>query len=316
MNDYIKIRLLVVASGNRSSISPFIQEQIVSIITLGLQVDKFLIKGKGLIGYIVNFFKLLKKISQYQPNIIHAHYGFSGLLSVLQFKVPVIITFHGCDVNDKKERFISKLAAFFAKHVIFVEEGMVKKMNYFNKNNYAVIPCGINLNDFLPENKTVVRVRLNWSSEYYHVIFASAFDIPVKNAKLAQMVIDGFNLPIIFHELKNLTRSEVRDYLNAGDFLLLTSIREGSPMVIKEALACNCPIVATDVGDIRKMISNIPGCFITSLDPNDVKEKILEEIKFINSNQRIKGRAQIEKMNLSNNMIVERINEIYQKVLS
>jgi teichuronic acid biosynthesis glycosyltransferase TuaC len=62
--------------------------------------------------------------------------------------------------------------------------------------------------------------------------------------------------------------------LNAADLLLLTSLTEGSPQVIKEAMACNCPIVATDVGDIREIIGYTDGCYITTFKPSDVAVKI------------------------------------------
>lgn len=310
-----KIDLLIVASGNHSKISPFIEEQISSLMKLNLNIHIFLVRGKGIWGYFRNIFLLNDFIRKRKIQIIHAHYGYSGLLSIFQILVPVIITFHGCDVNNNKERIISKIAASFAKQIIFVEKKMVEKMNYTNKNNYNIIPCGINLSVFYPEEKNIIRKKLNWDTNFIHAVFASSFDIPVKNAELALMIIRKLKLPIILHELKNLSREEVRNYLNAGDFLFLTSIREGSPMVIKEALACNCPIVATNVGDISERISKIQGCFITSFEPNDIKQKIIQVIEFVKKNSRINGRNKIIKDGLTNDIIARKIFKIYQEVL-
>ena len=62
--------------------------------------------------------------------------------------------------------------------------------------------------------------------------------------------------------------------MNASDLLLITSFSETGPIVAKEAIACNCPIVSTDVGDVKILINNIRNCFITIFDHNEIKEKI------------------------------------------
>ena len=81
------MRILIIASGNSTQISPFVKEQAESLIEQGLSVDFFLIKGKGLLGYLRNYFLLLKKIKSEKYDLLHAHYGLSGLLATLQISV-------------------------------------------------------------------------------------------------------------------------------------------------------------------------------------------------------------------------------------
>ena len=96
------MRILVVASYNKGYYAPFIIEQAKAIEDKGHKVVFFGIQGKGFLGYMFNYFKLKKVIKTFSPQIIHAHYGLSGLLANLQRKIPVVTTFHGSDINNKK----------------------------------------------------------------------------------------------------------------------------------------------------------------------------------------------------------------------
>lgn len=99
-------------------------------------------------------------------------------------------------------------------------------------------------------------------------------------------------------------------FYNAADCLLMTSLMEGSLNVIKEALACNCPIVSTDVGDVRAFIANVSGCYLTSFDKHDIAAKLNEALSF---NQRTKDSEAIK--HLDSECIAEKLITIYKKVL-
>jgi hypothetical protein len=89
------MKILICASGNSGRVSPFVLGQTESIKKLGIKVDLFLIKGRGIGGYLKNYFHLIKQLNSKKYNLIHAHLGFTGLLATFQWKVPIIITFHG-----------------------------------------------------------------------------------------------------------------------------------------------------------------------------------------------------------------------------
>lgn len=304
------MKVLIVCSGNSEfGISPFIKEQGESLEKIGVSIDYFLIKGHGLFGYLKNLPRLNKQIKKIKYDLIHAHYGLSGMLSVLQRKIPVIITFHGSDINNSYIRKFSKIAMRLSSYNIFVHKSIKDKANATIKS--SIIPCGVNLDNFQVINKSKARIEMHLNSEQKYVLFAGSFDNWVKNSELAFKVIK--TLPEIeMIELKGYTRDQVCLLMNAVNLLLLTSFSEGSPQVIKEAMACNLPIVSTDVGDVKEIIGDTEGCYICSYDPTDVAEKIKMALLF---GKRTNGRKRIIELGLDSDSIAKKIIDVYQEIL-
>lgn len=263
------MKILVVSAGNSPDFDfrkhqAFIYDQAEAIHENypGIEYDVFLIKGKGVMGYLSNLSKLRRKIKDYSPSVIHAHGGHIGLVCILQQRTPVVISFHGSDINYLFNRFISMHASVFAYASIFVSEKLRKK-SFLRGRNSFVIPCGVDLNIFYPV-KREARLALGFSEDFRYVLFSSWFGYPEKNYPLAKEAMAKINgLPLV--EIKNRSREEVNLLLNGSEFLLMTSYSEGSPQIIKEAMACNCPIVSTDVGDVEQVLQNTEGHLFANL---------------------------------------------------
>lgn len=311
------MKVLIVCSGNVKNFDfklhqTFIYEQIEAIKKeFGINYDTFFIKGKGIFGYLKNIPSLKRKLKEFKPDIIHAHYNLSGMVSLFQRKVPVVVTYHGSDVNIKTLRILTRIVSLFSDYNIFVSKGLQNKIN--SKGKSSLIPCGIETEKFFPMEIHTARNKLFWDIQKIFTLFASNYDNKVKNFKLAKNAIKilGFDIEII--ELKNRTREEVNLLLNSCNLLLLTSKSEGSPQIIKEAMACNCPIVATDVGDIKEIIGDTEGCYITSFDPEDVAEKIRLALDFSLKKGKTNGREKILKFD--NKLIAKKVYQVYKKVL-
>lgn len=289
---------------------PFVFEQVESLKrNYSVEVDYFLIKGKGLFGYIYHIFKLNRLLYNRRYDLIHAHYGICGFIAICQIYLPVVVTFHGSDVNEKFPRILSLIARKFAQAAIFVSSKMMQQFES-SKMDFLV-PCGIDLEKFYAVDKVEALTSLRLNPKDTHILFGASFDNPVKNAKLAVDSVNELGRNVNLIELKNKDRNEVRLLLSAVDLLLLTSLSEGSPQIIKEAMACNCPIVSTDVGDIREVIVETSGCFLTSFNKHDVAEKIAIALE---SKKRTEGRKRI--LHFDNNLIAKQIFEIYNKVIS
>ena len=303
------MKVLIVASGNSAIISPFVKEQGDSLKDIGLDIDYFLIKGKGVTGYLKNYFNLIRLVKNNTYDIIHAHYGLSGLLATFQSHVPVVITFHGSDVNLNRTNFyLSFLASRLSDENIFVHESLSKKINLFS-NQTEIIPCGVDLNLFKPFDKLASRDKLGLNHNGYYILFSSSFNNKIKNAALAKLALDNIKNATLI-EMKGYSREEVHLLMNAVDILIVTSYSETGPLVVKEALACNCPIISTDVGDVKKLVKGIKNCKIVEYDAKQIEQSIRD---ILSSNQKSDGRTAVKHLGLEK--VAAEVYEVYKKVL-
>lgn len=305
------MKVLVVAAYNKGYFAPFVEEQVSSLRELGNDIDYFGIIGKGVVGYLWNRKKLLQKIKEFKPDIIHAHYGLSGLLANLQRRIPVITTYHGSDINDEKVLPFSRLCMRLSRHNIFVSNKTINKSGI--KERYSLIPCGVDINRFSPFEKQTARKALNLEGDNYFVLFSGAFDNKVKNSGLALKAIKQLtNVHLL--EYKGYSREQAPYLINAVNALLLTSFSEGSPQVIKEAMACNCPIVATDVGDVSWLLDDEPGCFLADFEPEDIAERLKRALIFTEKFGKTKARQRLIMLGLDSKSVALRINKLYTQV--
>jgi len=292
-------------------IAEFVYEQNKSLERLGVNFDYYLIKSGGYKNYtkqVYDFRHYLKK-NNYRYDVVHAHGGHVGLIANSQRKVPVVTTYHGSDINNRFTRKISTIALYLSRENIFVSSSLLKKVQKFVTGN--VIPCGVDFDIFKPLEKIKCRNELGFKETDKILLFAGNSENKVKNYKLAKSAIELIDQKYLIIELRYFKRGEVNLLLNAADVLLLTSLTEGSPQVIKEAMACNCPIVATDVGDIKEVIGYTDGCYITTFNPSDVAEKIQAALLF---GKRTEGRLRIR--NLDNDTIAKKIIDVYNSAIS
>jgi len=305
------MRILIVASHNKGFFAPFIMEQAEALKAICCEVDFFGLQGKGINGYLGNLSALKRKIKDFQPDVVHAHYGLSGLLATLQHKVPVVVTYHGSDINDPKVLRLSKKAMRFSAWNVFVSRRTLEIVKPIKK--YSLLPCGIDMVEAQKTDKHEARRKKDLSLDRQYVLFAGAFDNEVKNAPLAKKTVALLNddsLELL--ELKGYSRNEVTLLMCAVDVLLMTSHTEGSPQVIKEALACGCPIVSVDVGDVKERVEGVDGCYVANTrEPEELAGLLKTALTF---EGRTKGREKLLADGLDNQLVAQQLMEIYKTV--
>lgn len=305
------MKILIVASYNKNRFAPFIEEQARALEEQGCETRFFGLQGKGIGGYIRNLPLLKKEIKAFRPNIIHAHYGLSGLFANMQRRIPVVTTYHGSDINDKKALRFSKMAMRLSAWNIFVSRQTLRKAQL--KKKYSLLPCGVDLSELQLTEKTEARRQMHLAFDKKYVLFAGAFDNRVKNAPLAQQAIENLiDDSVSLLELKGYTREEVTLLMCAADALIMTSFSEGSPQVIKEALACGCPIVSVDVGDVKERVEGADGCYVAKTrESNELADLLREAMLF---DGKTKGREKIVADGLDNRQVAQRLLTIYNRV--
>lgn len=311
------MRILIVASINShgGQYAPFITEQAMALQAHGVAVEWYGVVGHGIMGYLRNIRPLVRAIRAHRPNIIHAHYGLSGLVACIAGKwthTPAVVTYHGSDINVSSVLRFSLIAMRLAAWNIFVSQRNVAIARRYtaHNTNWSLLPCGINLpadSASYPDMQHVLR------SNYKHVLFAGAFANVVKDAPLAQAAVDYYNAHtqsqlIQLIELRGYTREQVYGLMYACDAFLMTSKTEGSPQVIKESMACGLPIVSVNVGDVAERLEGVEDCYVaSSREPQELANLLSKAVISCHT----QGRQRILDLGLTNDQVAAKLMEIY-----
>lgn len=292
--------------------APFIIEQYNALRDAGCEVELFPLQG----NYLKQWKALQKKIREWKPDVVHAHYGLSCLVANMATRcVPVVSTYHGSDINQPKVRPLSKLAIRLSAWNVFVSKRNITLAGAVEGTKASLIPCGVALSEEQKMTRAEARKTLGWSAADKKVLFAGAFDNAVKDPELAKAAMKELENEGVSElvELKGYTREEVNRLMCAVDCLLMTSKTEGSPQVIKEAMACGCPIVSVDVGDVAERTEGVSGCFVVkSREPRDIAEALNKAIAF---EGKTNGREHVLAAGLTNEQVAARLVAIYREIL-
>lgn len=278
-------------SPERPGWGAFIKTQIDSLTRAGIATDVMVIEGyKSQLNYLKAIFELRRRCRETSYDLVHAHYGLSGLVARAQFRYPVIVSYCGDDLYghaDARGKPTRTSLFWVALHKLlarFVDATIVKSaaMNrLLPRPTAAVIPNGVDLDVFKPLDQAACRQRLGLSSDATYVLFPYSPQRPRKNFAAVRAAVELINqrTPQPGRRLEMLVvegvpNTEIPVYMNAADVLVLASCWEGSPNVVKEAMACNLRVVATDVGDVRTLFGTTPGYAICEPTAESIADRV------------------------------------------
>jgi teichuronic acid biosynthesis glycosyltransferase TuaC len=322
------MRTLVVTaiypSAERPAFGTFVRTQVESLARVGVDVDVLVLDGRNRkLIYPKGMVQLRRRIAAGRIDLVHAHYSFAGVVARTQRRLPVVVTYHGDDLLgtvDERGRTrawsrgvvaLGRLLAELVDGVIVQSEEMARTLR---RRDVHVIPHEVDFEVFRPVARVRARALLGLDPSRRYVLFASPPQIPVKRYPLAHAAVERLRASDPSVELRVVhteTQHRLALYMSACDALVFPSFQEGSPNVVKQAMACNLPIVATDVGDVRQVIGGTRGCFVCDPDAAVIAERLAG---ILARRERTDGRERVR--HLDGEHVARRVLGVYEDVLA
>lgn len=267
----------------------FARRQFSALQDRGVRVRAFYLRSRrSLVVLWREWRRFRHELAAFQPDIVHAQFGtMTAFFAGLSTHLPLVVTYRGSDLNPvpsigRVRRwlgfFMSQVSALRAEKIVCVSEELMGRL-WWCRNKATIIPSGIDTSVFFPMDRKTVRQQLGWDHASKVVVFNAGRMPRVKRLDLAEKAFERVRHANDAAQLVILDGTTPADQLplilNAADCLLVTSDYEGSPNIVKEALACNLPIVSVDVGDIQLRLSGVTSSFIVSRDPEALAFAVL-----------------------------------------
>jgi teichuronic acid biosynthesis glycosyltransferase TuaC len=308
------LRLLVVTNmyptAARPLLGTFVAEQVESLRARGIAVDVLFVDGPGSTwNYVRGPRDLRRALQGARYDLIHAHYVFSGLIARAQRRLPIVLTHHGIEAQQGWTAPLCRLASRLADATIATSPAVARGLRM---PGVTILPCGVNTDRFRPMPTPEARAKLGLPAAQPLVLFLGA-PRPEKRLPLIEAAVERLQADVpdaVLLKVHDQPREVVPLYLNAADVLVLASVAEGSPVAVREAMACNLPVVSTDVGDVRDLFDDLPGHFVAAAEVDDLAASLKAALAF---DGRTAGRERILPWSLA--AVAEKLEAIYREVI-
>jgi glycosyltransferase involved in cell wall biosynthesis len=304
-----------------------VHDEVRALRNAGLEVDLYFVNGRAnRLNYFGMPFGFLRRMRARRYDVVHVHHAFCGLVATLQRAVPVVWTFHEGEISgDTRDAlrehpirhiaYSKRLKRFVARRVdaiIVVAEHLGERLG---RPDAVWLPAGVDMDLFVPMDSAQARRALGLPEGRRYVLFPSSPSRVEKRYDLARRAVELLResspaaRDVELLTLDNVPHDRVPLYINASELMLMTSAFEASPVTIREALACNVPVLCTDVGDARAVLGGVPGCAIVDADPAEIARALATALA---GPRRVEGRARMESYSLERS--VRELQDIYARV--
>lgn len=312
---------------DRPTYGIMVKRQVDSMRQLGIVSDVLYVRGfVSPLAYLLGALRLLSwnLSARRRYRLVHAHGGESLLCARFYVRAPVLISFMGADllgatladgslarewrIRTRIMRQCSRLASATitkSAEMASVLPGRVRARN-------TVLPNGVDRVAFVPLPQSEARARLGWGDDERVVLFAGRARVPRKRLDLARRACAEAEHalgPVRLQVADGVDPAVMPLLMNAADCLLHPAASEGSPNVVKEALACNLPVIATPVGDIPLLLDGVAPSYVREPTVTALASALVD---CFSQRRRSNGRERSEW--LSQPQIGARLAELYERL--
>jgi glycosyltransferase involved in cell wall biosynthesis len=290
----------------------FVQEQAEDLQRLGVDVSVFSFDGRhNRWQYFLAAARTRRLVKRNHFDLVHAHYGLCGAVALAQRRLPIVTTFHGSETGYIRYQALISHVISRTTHPIFVSQHGASSLRLPNAD---VIPAGVNTQLFRPISRNAAVRELGWDPDARYVLFPGGRQNPRKRFDLFEKTVE--HARSLRPELRNVwlegySRREVALAINAADVTLVTSDYEGSPVVVRESLACATPVVSVAVGDVPRVLRGLPGCAIAARDPVALGERVVDALE-VGKRSELRRRAMLS----SGELVARRLLAVYESVVA
>ena len=301
----------------------FVKAHMESLRPQGVEYDLLFINGReSHWNYLRSVRQMRRCLRAVHYDLIHAHMGLSGWVARCQARVPVVVSFLGDDVLGKFDRrgrttFYGWLLEGSSYMLARLVQSVIVKSNEMKQRlrleSAHVIPNGVDLNLFRPMDCAEARRALGLDPAKKFVLFAYNRAELRKRYDLVESAVVRAREQVPELEILHVYRvpqEQMPLYINAADLMVMASTIEGSPNVVKEALACNLPVVTVDVGDAAELIERTKGHHLVPPEVGSIAASIVEVCR-----RGTRARSRDRMAHFSIESVAERVREVYQGAL-
>jgi teichuronic acid biosynthesis glycosyltransferase TuaC len=258
----------------------FTRRQVDSVRRLGIHCDLLAIAGyRSPLAYAAAAARLARMSldGNHRHALVHAHGGEAAVAATAYLGAPLLVSYQGSDllgspdtrnripINWRARSALIRQHARLTAATITKSRVMEPALPARVRTRNHVIPNGVDLERFKPRDRDAARSDLGWDRDERVVLYASDPSRPSKRPDLARAACERASESVggvRLHVAHGLRPEVMPDLMNASDCLLHPSASEGSPNVVKEALACNLPVVATPAGDVPELLAEVENCHV------------------------------------------------------
>lgn len=317
--------LYVIPGSGLNNEQIFSRRQASALREAGIEVEILNIGvWRGVRPWLPELRRLRAAVRLFKPDLVHAQFGtMTGLTALVAAPARLIVTFRGSDVlapppwsaRTVAARLASHSVAPFALEIVCVSE-CVRRALRWPFGYQHVIPSGVDLRVFAPIDYIAARRRLGWCAADVVVLAyvgqnpdGKGLPLTEEAVRRASALLPGLRLEVLTGQIPP---DQMPVVLSAADCLLVASRSEGSPDIVKEALACTLPVVSVRAGDIPEMLNGLPGCSLCDRTAEALADGLVEALR--RGSRCEAGRERMATM-YSPDVSTRRLIEVYERAL-